>query len=78
MLTGAFAGYYMARNLLIVFGLEPDSGNHWVQLFFVMSEIAAALPLAWWFARLVRFETLNAICKALECEAGDIIKYISD
>jgi putative transcriptional regulator len=28
-------------------------------------------------AKAIRFETLNAICKALECEAGDIIKYIS-
>jgi putative transcriptional regulator len=26
-------------------------------------------------AKAIRFETLNAICKALECDAGDIIKY---
>lgn len=26
-------------------------------------------------ARAVRFSTLNAICEALECEAGEIIRY---
>jgi PAT family beta-lactamase induction signal transducer AmpG len=60
MLGGVFAGYYLARTVLILFGLDPDGGNHWIQLLFVLAEIAAALPLAWWFARLVRFETLNA------------------
>jgi putative transcriptional regulator len=27
-------------------------------------------------ARSIRFSTLNAICKALDCEAGDIIQYV--
>jgi putative transcriptional regulator len=26
----------------------------------------------------VRFATLNAICRELECEAGDILEYIPD
>ena len=26
-------------------------------------------------ARAVRFSTLDAICKALDCEVGDIIEY---
>ena len=26
----------------------------------------------------IRFETLNSICKALECQPGDILEYIDD
>lgn len=29
-------------------------------------------------ARAIRFTTLDAICRALECTAGDIIEYIPD
>lgn len=29
-------------------------------------------------ARAVRFSTLNAICKALDCQPGDIIRYKPD
>ncbi|MFB7156428.1 MULTISPECIES: helix-turn-helix domain-containing protein [unclassified Lysinibacillus] len=28
--------------------------------------------------RAVRFSTLNAICKALDCQPGDILEYIDD
>jgi len=28
--------------------------------------------------RAVRFSTLNAICKALNCQPGDILEYIDD
>ncbi len=28
--------------------------------------------------REIRFSTLDAMCKILECQPGDIIKYISD
>ncbi|WP_028581461.1 helix-turn-helix domain-containing protein [Desulfogranum japonicum] len=28
-------------------------------------------------ARAIRFETLDAICKALDCQPGDILEYIS-
>ena len=28
--------------------------------------------------KAVRFSTLNAICKVLQCEPGDILKYIDD
>ncbi len=27
-------------------------------------------------AKAIRFSTLDAICKALECEVGDIIEYV--
>ena len=29
-------------------------------------------------ARAIRFTTLDAICKALECQPGDILEYIED
>lgn len=29
-------------------------------------------------AKAVRFSTLNAICKALECQPGDILQYVED
>ncbi len=29
-------------------------------------------------ARAVRFSTLESICKALDCQPGDIIKYIPE
>lgn len=29
-------------------------------------------------AKAIRFETLNAICTALDCKPGDIIDYIED
>ncbi|MDM1548466.1 helix-turn-helix transcriptional regulator [Empedobacter falsenii] len=29
-------------------------------------------------AKAIRFETLNAICKALDCKTGDIIDYTED
>ena len=28
--------------------------------------------------RGVRFETLNAICKALDCQPGDLFEYVPD
>ena len=29
-------------------------------------------------AKAIRFSTLDAICKALDCQAGDILEYVSD
>lgn len=29
-------------------------------------------------ARAVRFTTLNEICKALDCQPGDILEYVAD
>lgn len=29
-------------------------------------------------ARAVRFETLDAICRALNCQPGDILEYVPD
>lgn len=29
-------------------------------------------------AKAIRFSTLDAICKALECQPGDIIQYIDE
>lgn len=29
-------------------------------------------------AKAIRFSTLDAICRALECQVGDIIEYVPD
>ena len=29
-------------------------------------------------AKAIRFSTLNAICKALDCQPGDILEYVPD
>lgn len=29
-------------------------------------------------AKAVRFSTLNAICKALKCQPGDILEYVDE
>jgi len=29
-------------------------------------------------ARAIRFSTLDAICKALDCQPGDLLEYVSD
>jgi putative transcriptional regulator len=29
-------------------------------------------------ARAIRFSTLDAICKALECQPGDILEFVND
>lgn len=29
-------------------------------------------------AKAIRFSTLEAICKALDCQPGDIIEYVTD
>jgi putative transcriptional regulator len=29
-------------------------------------------------ARAIRFSTLDAICKTLDCQPGDILEYVSD
>lgn len=29
-------------------------------------------------ARAVRFETLNAICRELECQPGDLLEYVEE
>ncbi len=70
MLAGLFAGYYLARAILILLGFDEGSGNHWLQLLFIVCEIALALPLAWWFARLARFETLNASLASYFAQSG--------
>ncbi|MCE1242137.1 MFS transporter [Oryzomicrobium sp.] len=59
MIAGVVAGYAVARQALVLAGLDPNDANKWIQLLFVLAEIACALPLAYWLARRTGFETLN-------------------
>lgn len=70
MLAGVVAGYVVARQALVVLGLNPDDANKWVQLLFVLAEIAAALPLAWWCSRKAGFETLNQSLASYFAQSG--------
>lgn len=70
MLVGMATGYFLARSLLIFFGLDPNHNNKWIQLAFILAEISAALPMAWWFARLAKFETLNRSLDSYFAQSG--------
>ncbi len=59
MAAAVAVGWFAARGLLTLAGLDPEDENKWIQLLFVLAGIAAALPLAYWAARRVGFETLN-------------------
>ena len=70
MLAGVATGYWIARQALILIGLDPDDANRWIQLLFVMAEIALALPLAGWAARRAGFETLNRSLSSYFAQQG--------
>ncbi|TCS72097.1 PAT family beta-lactamase induction signal transducer AmpG [Sulfuritortus calidifontis] len=59
MVAGVAVGWFLARGLLTLLGLDPHDPNKWIQLLFILAGIAGALPLAYWAARRVGFETLN-------------------
>lgn len=70
MLIGAFVGYFVARQALRLVGLDPYDDNKWIQLLFVLTELALALPLALGLARRVGFETLNRSLESLFSRQG--------
>ncbi len=70
MLLGVAAGYWIARQALILIGFDADDDNKWVQLLFVLSEIALALPLAGWAAHRAGFETLNRSLSSYFAQRG--------
>jgi PAT family beta-lactamase induction signal transducer AmpG len=59
MLAGFVAGWFAARLVLVGLGLNPDDPSKWLRLLFILAQVASALPLGWWAARRVGFETLN-------------------
>lgn len=70
MLVGVLVGYMVARTVLVLFGLNPNDENKWIQLVFILAEIVTALPLAWWFARFAKFETLNRSLESYFSQSG--------
>lgn len=59
MLVGFVVGWFVMRYLLVLLGFNPNSDNKWEQLGFILAQLAAALPLGYYLARQVGFETLN-------------------
>ena len=60
LIAGVALGAWLAHQALVLAGMDPDSGNRWVRLGFVLTQIAAAMVLGLGVTRWVRFETLNA------------------
>lgn len=60
LVVGVGVGAWLAHQLLVLLGLDPDSSDRWVRLVFVITQIAAAMTLGLGVTRWVRFETLNA------------------
>ncbi|HRH82262.1 MAG TPA: MFS transporter [Thiobacillaceae bacterium] len=70
MLAGVVAGAFASRWVLIGLGLDPNDTNKWIQLVFVLAGVALALPLGWWAARRVGFETLNQSMSSYFAQSG--------
>jgi len=70
MLAGVAVGYWLARSALMLAGLDPNDANKWIQLLFVLAEIAVALPLGWWAAHKIGFETLNRSLSSYFAQRG--------
>jgi PAT family beta-lactamase induction signal transducer AmpG len=60
LVVGVGLGAWLAHQLLVLLGLDPDSSDRWIRLVFVVTQIAAAMTLGLVATRWVRFETLNA------------------
>ncbi len=59
LLAGVAAGAWLARLALMALGFDPDSGDPWVELLFILASILGALPLGYWAARKAGFETFT-------------------
>jgi MFS transporter, PAT family, beta-lactamase induction signal transducer AmpG len=58
MIAGVVIGYYLAKNVLMLAGFDAESKDPWIRLLFLLTEVAIAMVMAFWFARLAQFETL--------------------
>lgn len=70
MLAGFAVGWFAARFLLADLGLDPDDPDKWLRLAFILAQLAAALPLGYWAARRVGFETLNRSLESYFSQPG--------
>jgi len=70
MLAGFAGGWFAARFVLLALGLDPDAPNKWLQLLFILAQLSAALPIGYWAARQVGFETLNRSLDSYFSQSG--------
>lgn len=59
MLAAVALGAWLAYLGLGALGLDPGSGNRWVRLLFVLTQMVSAMALAAWVTRWLRFQTLD-------------------
>ncbi|MDD2832524.1 MAG: MFS transporter [Methylotenera sp.] len=59
LVMGVFLSIYVVRQLFIFGGFDIENPNKWLQLVYILTSIAVALPLGLLAARIAGFATLN-------------------
>lgn len=59
LVAGVAAGAWIARSMLILLGMDADSGDRWIRLGFVAAQIAGGMTFGLILAKRLHFETLN-------------------
>jgi len=59
MILGVVVGAFVGKYFLVLLGFDPESANKWVSLLFVLTEIAFALPSAYYLGKLGGFQALT-------------------
>lgn len=59
MMLAVILGAWLAKQMLILFGLDAQSKDRWVRLAFVFAQIVVAMALAALSTRVLRFQTLS-------------------
>lgn len=59
LVAGVAVGAWLARALLMLVGVEVDSGDRWIRLAVLLAQIAGAMTLGGLATRWLRFQTLD-------------------
>ncbi len=70
MLAGFAGGWFVSGFILTVLGYDLNAENRWERLAFILVQVMTALPLGWWAARRVGFETLNRSLDSYFSQSG--------
>jgi len=70
MLAGFVGGWFLSGFILTVLGYDLNAENRWERLAFILIQVMTALPLGWWAARRVGFETLNRSLDSYFSQSG--------
>lgn len=59
LVAGVLVSAYLVRQMFVVAGVDLESPNKWLQLAYILTSVAVALPLGLMASRAVGFATLN-------------------